>query len=336
MDTQANRIGRLLIVLGGTLLAATLGWVLFVFGPQGNLATLLGIVLVVVIALLGSRFASRLAERVFAPYNVAEVTVAGPIKRRAGQSLPTRPDATPADAIVEQIETADADDNVEGLIVRLNTPGGEVVPSDDIRRAVASFEGPTIAYATDTCASGGYWIASGCDSIVAREGSLVGSIGVLASRVTGEDLLEKLGLSYERLVAGEYKDAGVPLRDLREEDRTYLQGIVDDYYDRFIDRVAEGRDIEEDKIRETEARVYLGTEAQEMGLVDEIGTREDVEDSLEEELETEVAVREFAPPIGLRERLRLGAADVAFSVGAGFASVLRDEETETSVPRLRS
>jgi len=93
-----------------------------------------------------------------------------------------------------------------------------VLPSDDIRRAAAEFDGPTLAYATDTCASGGYWIASGCDELWARDASLVGSIGVVGSRPNAAGLADKLGISYEQFTAGEYKDAGVPLREIEDDD----------------------------------------------------------------------------------------------------------------------
>lgn len=336
MDTTGKRVGRLLIVITGTVLAALLGWALFVQGPGGSLAALLGILITIGVAIGGARFASNLAENYLAPYNVAEVAVEGPIRRQAGSRVPTSPAATPADAIVDQIEAADADDNTEGLIVRLNTPGGEVLPSEDIRRAVDSFEGPTIAYATDTCASGGYWIAAGCDRIVAREGSIVGSIGVLASRVTAPELLDTVGLTYERLVAGEYKDAGVPLREMEESERTYLQGIVDDFYEAFLERVTEGRDVDEATVRETEARVYLGSDAAEKGLVDEVGTEEEVEAWLETALDGPVGIRAFEPPGGFAARFRQGAASVAYAFGAGLASVLVEGRVDGSLPRIRT
>jgi len=107
-----------------------------------------------------------------------------------------------ADEIVDQIERADEDSGVRALLLKLNTPGGEIVPSEDIRIAAERFDGPTIAYATDVCASGGYDIAAGCDELWAREGSIVGSIGVIGSRVNAADLADRLGLSYERLAAG--------------------------------------------------------------------------------------------------------------------------------------
>ncbi len=255
-------------------------------------------------------------------YNVAKVTVAGPIQRTRSRSSPlSGRSACTADEIVEQIEAADDDEAVEALLVELNTPGGEVLPSDDIRRAASDFDGPTIAYATDTCASGGYWIASGCDELWARDASLVGSIGVVGSRPNAAGLADKLGLSYEQFTAGEYKDAGVPLREIEDDERAYLQSIVDGYYDQFVETVSEGRGMDPQAIRETEARIYLGSDAEAIGLVDELGTEADVEARLSELLNTDVETRDFEPTRSITERLSLGAERVAFAAGNGAATV---------------
>ena len=265
-------------------------------------------------------------------YNTAKVTVSGPIRRRQGRPSPlSGPGGATADEVVEQIEAADDDEDVEALLVELNTPGGEVVPSDDIRRAAADFDGPTVAYATDTCASGGYWIASGCDELWAREASLVGSIGVVGSRPNAKGLADKLGISYEQFTAGEYKDAGVPLKEIEEDEREYLQGIIDGYYEQFVETVSEGRDMDPEEIRETEARVYLGDDAAEMGLVDELGTEDDVEDRLADLIDAEPEVREFTPERGLAERLGIGAERVAFAAGSGVAGVFTDEGGDVDV-----
>ena len=265
-------------------------------------------------------------------YNVGKVTVSGPIRRSQGRPSPlSGPGGATADDVVEQIEAADEDEDVEALLVELNTPGGEVVPSDDIRRAAADFDGPTVAYATDTCASGGYWIASGCDELWAREASLVGSIGVVGSRPNAKGLADKLGISYEQFTAGEYKDAGVPLREIEETEREYLQGIIDGYYEQFVETVSEGRDMDPDAVRETEARVYLGDDAAEMGLVDELGTEADVEDRLAELVGAEPEVREFTPERGLAERLGIGAERVAFAAGSGVAGVFADDGGDIDV-----
>ncbi|WP_135829556.1 signal peptide peptidase SppA [Halorussus halobius] len=308
----------------GVAAAVALGWVLFVDVPDGNLARLLGVVLALLAGALGARTAGRIASTQFAPYDVAEVAVEGAITRDGGGGrLPTSTGGTPADDIVEQIEAADADDAARALLLKLNTPGGEVVPSDDIRLAAERFDGPTVAYATDTCASGGYWIASGCDAIYAREGSVVGSIGVIGSRVNASELADTVGLEYERLAAGAYKDAGTPLAEMSDDEREYLQGIVDGYYEEFVDRVTDGRDLSDEQVRDTEARVYLGEDAEAIGLVDELATREGVEDRLAADLgEEAVEVREFEPDRGVVERLRGGSQAVAYAFGAGVASAV--------------
>ena len=326
MMSGLERVGRLGIGLGVTVLLAAVGWLVFVRFPTDT-ADLLGVLLVVAVAVAGIRIGGNLAGNVFPEYNAAEVPVKGPITRDGGGGVPVSAPGSPgADDIVELIERADEDDSAEALVLKLNTPGGAVVPSDDIRLAAKAFDGPTVAYATDVCASGGYWIASGCDELWAREGSVVGSIGVRGSRVTAGDLLDRVGLEYEQLTAGEYKEAGVPFDDLEEHEREYLQGIIDDYYDQFVETVAEGRDADPEAIRETEARVFLGREAHELGLVDRIGTREDVETRLEELLDEDVKTRELEAQAGVAERLRGGAERVAYAFGAGITGRFVDTE----------
>ncbi|WIV67562.1 signal peptide peptidase SppA [Natrialbaceae archaeon AArc-T1-2] len=322
---SSRGIGRFAVVVVGAALFATVGVVLFVVFPD-TLADLFGVIVALVVVLLGIKFAGNVAGSLFPSYDVAEVAVEGPITRSgSGGPLPSSPRSTPADAIVEQIDRADDDDSVEALLVKLNTPGGEVVPSDDIKLAAERFDGPTIAYTTDVCASGGYWIASGCEELWARDASIVGSIGVMGSRVNASDLAEKVGLSYEGFTAGEYKDAGMPLKEIDDEEREYLQGLVDDYYDRFVERVSDGRELEPAEIRETEARVFLGEKAHEIGLVDELGTREELEDAVADRLERdEVAVEAFEPTRPLMQRVGTGAQRVAYAFGAGIASIADD------------
>ncbi len=315
-------VGRVVLVLAVAAVAAAAGWVLFLAYPV-DLTDLFGVVLALGVAAAGLRTGANLAGSLFPDYNVAEVAVEGPITRDGGGSaVPPSPGGAGADDIVEQIERADEDGNAEALLVKLNTPGGAVVPSQDIRLAAERFDGPTVAYATDTCASGGYLVAAGCDELWAREGSIVGSVGVIGSRVNVADLADRLGVSYERLTAGRFKDAGTPLKEFEEAEREYLQGLVDDYYDQFVGDVVEGRALEEETVRDTEARVYLGSEAAEMGLVDQLGTREDVEEHVGERIGAEVVVEEFEPQQGLADRLRTGAQRVAYAFGAGLTGRL--------------
>jgi protease-4 len=319
-------VGRLVVFAVVAAIVVAAGWFLFIEYPT-TLTDLLGVVLVVLLALVGVRIAGNAARSALPGYNVAEVAVEGPISRDGGGGLGRGPLGATADDIVEQIERADDDRAADALLLKLNTPGGEIVPSQDIRLAAERFDGPTVAYATDVCASGGYEIASGCDELWAREGSLVGSIGVIGSRVNAADLADRLGVEYEQLTAGEYKDAGTPLKEMTEDERDYLQNLIDDYYDQFVEGVVEGRDLDAETVRDTEARVYLGRQAAELGLVDELGTREAVVEELETRLGTDVTVEEFAPSRGLAGRLQSGTQRVAYALGAGVAGTLTDGET---------
>jgi len=331
MADTVERIGRIGIVVLGILVGALAGWYVFI-RLSGSVADLLGVLLVIGTIGAAGRAAGGLGGRLFPGYNVAEVAVEGPITRDGGGPLPNQPGGTPADDIVDQIERADEDTSADALLLKLNTPGGEVVPSDDIRQAAMEFDGPTIAYATDLCASGGYWIASGCDAFWARDASIVGSIGVILSQVTAEGFLEKAGLTYEGIKAGEYKDSLTALKDLEDDERAYLQGIADDFYDHFVDRVAEGRDLDPAEIRKTEARIYVGEEAHDLGLVDELGDRDDVETRLEDDLGEPVSVEEFEPDRGIADRIQMGGARIAYAFGAGVASVLGADR----VPRFEA
>lgn len=318
---------QLLILVVGVLIALTAGYLGFIVVPRETGLSALNVFLVLLLGLAGVVVSSRLADSLVSRYNVAEVGVHGPILRDVPGVFPRGPRVARADEVVEQIRRADEDPASEALLVKLNTPGGQVVPSDDIRRAVEDFDGPTVAYATDVCASGGYWIASACDRIVARDAGVVGSIGVIGSVVNARELADRLGLSYERFAAGRYKDAGNALKEMTEDEREYLQGLIDGYYDAFVERVTESRDLSEEEVRGTEARVYLGEEAVDVGLVDEVGTREDVEEYLGEEIGREARVQEFEPERGLGKRFRRGVHGVAYMFGAGLAGVFGDEVT---------
>ena len=323
-----TRFGRLVVTVLGTVFGVLVGLFLFRRLPDTGFGTV-EVLLTLATTMLFAVASGRFARNAFPAYNVAEVAVEGPITRDGDGSLVSPPTGATADDIVEQIDRADDDGAVEALLVKLNTPGGEVVPSDDIRLAAERFDGPTVAYTNDLCASGGYWIASGCDELWARDGTLVGSIGVRLGNLNLTELGDRVGVSYNELTAGEYKNAGSPFEEFTEDDRDYLQNLVDSWYDEFVDVVAEGRGLDDEAVRDTEARVYLGEEAAELGLVDDLGTRDDVEARVESLLGESASVEEFRPQRRLRARTMLGATRVAYAAGAGVASVLgNDDEVE--------
>jgi protease-4 len=331
---------RTLLKLGA--IAATvclgigIGWFVFVVAPAEldvSVATVLAVVTVAGVVL--NVAIDGINER-FATYNTAEVHVDGLIGRGSGKTTPVvGSDRVSADDLAEQIERADADGKVRALLVTLNTPGGSPVPSEDVRLAIREFDGPALAYVTDVCASGGYWIASECDQIVARPQSMIGSIGVRASMNNYARLADELGIEHERFVAGRFKDAGYPLREMDDEERSYIQRRVETHYEKFVERVSEGRGLDPDAVRETEARVFLGERARERDLVDAVGTRSDVEDAVAERIGAdEPVVREFSPSNGFRERLVSSTGRVAYAFGAGVASVFSPAEDSTLEHRL--
>ena len=325
--TEFRAFGQVVSTVLITVLGVIVGWILFVQLPAGSMTRLIGILLVLAFAAAITKIASKILSHIFATYNVAEISIEGPIRRQGG-GLPTQPAGTSADDIVQLIEKAQSRDAIDALIIKLNTNGGQVLPSEDIRRAVAEFDGPTAAYITDTCASGGYWIATGCDMIYARQQSMIGSIGVTGSKVNANDLMERLGVSYFQFTAGQYKDAGNTLKDITADEQQYLQGLVDRYYDEFIDRVCEGRGLQPEEIVETEARMYLAPEAQELGLIDEIGARDAIKRQLADELGKEsVSVSQLSQDQSLSERLSIGVNRLCYSFGAGIATVWGPEHT---------
>lgn len=325
LSDYAWTFAQWVMVVVGMLVALFAGYLGFIVVPQRTGLGALNVFLVVVLGFAGLYVSRNLAASLISIHNTAEVEVSGTILRTVRGVIPPGPGTVPADDVVDQIKRADEDPSSEALVLKLNTPGGQVVPSDDIRRAVEEFDGPTVAYATDVCASGGYWIASACDRIVARDTGVVGSIGVIGSVVNAKDLADRLGLRYERFAAGAYKDAGSPLKDMSDDEREYLQGLIDGYYETFVDRVTETRDLSEEEVRDTEARLYLGKDAVDVGLVDEVGTREDVEDWVSNELGKEARVQEYSPRRGLRKQIGRGVSGAMYSFGAGVASVFDGE-----------
>ncbi|MBI4773138.1 MAG: signal peptide peptidase SppA [Deltaproteobacteria bacterium] len=135
---------------------------------------------------------------------------------------------------------------------------------------------PVVAFLGNVAASGGYYIAAGANKIVASPGTITGSIGVVIQLSNVQQLFEKLGLDLFSIKAGKYKDMGSPYRDMTEDERKLLQNVIDDVHEQFIADVAKGRDLSEGQVRDiADGRIMTGSQAKELGLVDETGNFED-------------------------------------------------------------
>jgi protease IV len=180
---------------------------------------------------------------------------------------------------IEAIQRFAKSDRIRAVILRVESPGGAVTPSQEIYRELLRLreKKPLIASLGEVAASGGYYVASACDTIVANPGTITGSIGVIMGTMYNvQGLLEKLGVKGTVIKAGTYKDIGSSLRDISPEERQILKAMLDDVHRQFIAAVAAGRKMDEAAVRElADGRVYSGEQAQHLGLVDRIGNFQD-------------------------------------------------------------
>jgi protease IV len=185
---------------------------------------------------------------------------------------------TDSRAPIKQLDRFQDDSSIKAIVIRIDSPGGAVGPAQEILREVEKVKAKKkiVASLGTVAASGGYYIASGANLIMANRGTATGSIGVIMQFANVEGLSKKIGLDFFNLKAGRYKDAGSPFRLMTPEERAYLQNLIDNIYQQFLNDVATNRNIPLAKLRGlAEGRVYTGEEAKQIGLVDEFGNLPD-------------------------------------------------------------
>jgi protease-4 len=188
---------------------------------------------------------------------------------------------TDSATVIKQLDRYRDDDSIKAIVLRINSPGGAVGPAQEILREVVKVRAKKkiVASLGTVAASGGYYIASGANLIMANRGTATGSIGVIMQFTNVEGLTKKVGLDFFNLKAGSYKDVGSPFRAMTPEDKVYLQGFLDNIYNQFISDVAHNRKIPLARMKTlAEGRIYTGEEARQAGLVDEFGNLPDAID----------------------------------------------------------
>jgi protease-4 len=192
--------------------------------------------------------------------NLQEIKLTGPIMS--------------ADAILKEIEKAQKDKNIKGVLLNVNSPGGAVPPSIEIAYAIKELKKhkPVIAYASGVMASGSYYASIYANKIIANPGSIVGSIGVIMESANVEELMKSIGIKTQIVKQGTYKEAGTPTREWTAEERAELETLTKDTYDLFVADVAQARglDVSKDK-NYADAHIFSSKRAKEAGLIDEIG-----------------------------------------------------------------
>jgi len=260
----------------------------------------IGIFLVVFIATLAlAPTASSAAGGV----NVAVIPISGVITLSGSNEL-FSPQTASATDIVRYIEEADKARGIEIILLEINSPGGSAVASEEIVRAVKRADKPVVAWVRESGASGAYWIASQSDYVIANQMSITGSVGVIASYLEFSEFLARYNITYQQLTAGENKDVGSPFVRLSEDQKEMLQGQLNRIHEYFVADVAQGRNLTEEQIETVRTGMFfLGVEAYDLGLVDELGGKYEVEQHLHARLGKEPRYRRYERQRGFFEQL---------------------------------
>jgi len=177
--------------------------------------------------------------------------------------------------LAKQIDQAKDDQDVKAVILLVNSPGGSVTASDTIYKKIIELKAAgkkVVVLMREVAASGGYYIASPADKIIANQGTLTGSIGVILQSVDVQGLFDKVGLKTVTFKAGKFKDILSPTRDITDEERQLIQNLIDEAHGQFITAISEGRQLDRTKVVElSDGRIFSGEGARKAGLVDELG-----------------------------------------------------------------
>ena len=203
---------------------------------------------------------------------IAVISLSGTIT--AGSTSLFSPLTITPELVRDYLTRAEEDKAVKAVVLHIDSPGGEVAPCQEILWEIEKVKETKYIVVSMgvTTASGGYYISTQADKIIALPTTMTGSIGVISAIPNIEGFLEKLGIQIEIFKGGKYKDMYWGFRELTPEEEEIMQGMVDEYYESFVDVVAEGRGLSREEVRNlATGQIYTGTEAKELGLVDELG-----------------------------------------------------------------
>jgi len=218
-------------------------------------------------------------------------------------------DIESSEGVVDQLEHMRLDSTVRAVVLRLDSPGGGVGASQEIYEAVRKVrdaDKPVIASMGGVAASGAYYIACAADSIVANPGTLTGSIGVIMSFPNTEELFKKVGVRFEVVKTGKFKDIGSLSRPMSPEEKELLQTVLSNVYEQFVNAISEGRGLERrDILPYADGRIFSGDQAQAYGFVDRLG---DLNDAIQ--LAAGMADIKGRPVVVRKERRRVSLIDL--------------------------
>ncbi|HLG23301.1 MAG TPA: signal peptide peptidase SppA [Candidatus Nanoarchaeia archaeon] len=262
--------------------------------------------------------------------NVAVIPIEGAITGSSDSDSIFSSEASSLD-IVKQIEKADKNPNIKAIVLRINSPGGSAVASEEIANAVKAVNKTTVAWIREVGASGAYWIASSSDHIIASRVSITGSIGVISSYLEFDGLLNDYNVTYRRLVSGKYKDIGSPFKEMTQEEEQIFQKNLEEIRDVFVSEVALNRHMnKKDVEKAANGLFYIGQEAKNLGLIDELGSKEEVVSYIEQKENIKAEFVEYKKEKGLLSLLSEVMSKQSFNVGKGIGSSLFDNRESSA------
>jgi len=180
--------------------------------------------------------------------------------------------------VIEELKEYENDNSIKAVILRVDSPGGAVAPSQEIYEEILKLKGKkkVVVSMGTVAASGGYYISAPADKIVANAGTLTGSIGVIMEIPNISGLMQKIGVETQVIKSGEHKDIASMFKSLQPEEKQILQNVLDDVHNQFIQAVSEGRGMKFEEIKKlADGRIFTGRMAKEAGLIDELGNLQD-------------------------------------------------------------
>lgn len=252
--------------------------------------------------------------------NVAVIDITGTIVAEKSNDFLFE-DVTSPEEITKLIRKADRNDKIKAIVFRINSPGGSAVASEEIVNEIKKINKTTVAWIRESGTSGAYWIASSTDYVIANRMSITGSIGVIASYLGFSGFLEEHNVTYERLVAGNLKDMGIPFKELTPEEKKLFEKSLDSIHQYFIEEVAKNRNLRKKDVEKIATGMfYLGAEAKELGLIDELGGKEEVIMYVEKQIGGKAELVEYKTEKGFFESLSQIFDEKFFYMGKGFGN----------------
>jgi protease-4 len=294
------------------------------------------IIVVLLILIVSSAFAALIIgifmpDSSFNTGNTIIISITGEIGSSEDNSFFSSQGASSQD-IVKQIKDAEQNEDIKAVIFEINSPGGSPVASHEISIAIKNMTKPNVAVIREIGTSGAYWAASSSDHIVADELSIVGSVGVLSSYLNFYEIMDDYNITYERLVAGNYKDIQSQYREMTPEERNIIEFKLELMQEFFLEDVATSRNLtRKQKAEISSALYYIGLESKDLGLIDEFGGEEEAKVYLQSRLGIEITPFRVEKQQSFLSALTSASANHGFAMGKGLGQTLVENSNNNIV-----